>query len=76
MRTPRALIFNYIICHIPALVRNIRYGQGVKCNEPGATTEALPVMKGYWRASLDVIFIRKCRNEVIRDPHMTNYLPS
>ncbi|CAM9271368.1 unnamed protein product, partial [Ectocarpus sp. 8 AP-2014] len=36
---------------------------GVNCDENGATTRTLPVQPGYWRASLDSVYIRQCFNE-------------
>ncbi|CAM9140361.1 unnamed protein product [Ectocarpus sp. 12 AP-2014] len=38
-------------------------GDGVNCDEKGATTRTLPVQPGYWRASLDSVYIRQCFNE-------------
>ncbi|CAM9462085.1 unnamed protein product, partial [Ectocarpus sp. 12 AP-2014] len=36
---------------------------GVNCEDMGATTRTLPVKAGYWRASLDSVYIRQCFNE-------------
>ncbi|CBJ26637.1 adhesin-like protein [Ectocarpus siliculosus] len=36
---------------------------GVNCDENGATTRTLPIQSGYWRASLDSVYIRQCFNE-------------
>ncbi|CAN0330304.1 unnamed protein product [Ascophyllum nodosum] len=37
--------------------------EGLNCEDPGASTRNLPIESGYWRASLDSIYIRECFNE-------------
>ena len=38
--------------------------QGLNCKDHGASTLNLPIESGYWRASMDSVYIRECFNEV------------
>ncbi|CAM9180304.1 unnamed protein product, partial [Ascophyllum nodosum] len=37
--------------------------EGLNCKDHGASTLNLPIESGYWRASMDSVYIRECFNE-------------
>lgn len=38
--------------------------KGLNCDLPGVSISTLPLKEGFWRASLESVYVRECFNEV------------